>query len=186
MSKRALHLLTATALVSAVSFTAFAGNPFAQKADTNKDGLIQPSEFTALGNQKFSEMDANADGLVTQAERKTYREQMRGTRAHKRFAKIDSNGDGFVSEAEFMSARSEHKQRKQEKKSRKKMHKQYMGQHMGKRSNMDINGDGAVDLAEHQVAIQARFERMDKNGDGVLGADEQKPPHGRRGKHGQN
>ena len=37
---------------------------------------------------------------------------------------------------------------------------------------IDGNGDGRVSLAEYQAWMGYAFERMDRNGDGVLGADE--------------
>jgi len=37
---------------------------------------------------------------------------------------------------------------------------------------MDANGDGRVSLAEYQAWMGYAFERMDRNGDRVLGADE--------------
>lgn len=192
---RIIKLLTATTLISAVSFTAFADNPLVEKADTNNDGLIQWSEFSALSDQKFSEMDADANGLVTKQERKVFREQMRDKRARERFAKTDSNGDGFISKEEFEAARAAQKHRrmerrdlnddgqldKQDRQMRKEMRKQ-IRQHMRQRHNIDANGDGAVDLAEHQAATRDRFEHMDKNGDGILTADEQQVLN-HRGKH---
>ncbi|SEN22628.1 EF hand [Sphingomonas gellani] len=36
----------------------------------------------------------------------------------------------------------------------------------------DANGDGIVTRAEFQADVDARFARMDRNGDGVLGPDE--------------
>ncbi|MCF6219752.1 MAG: hypothetical protein L3J65_01435 [Robiginitomaculum sp.] len=201
MSKSLLRIFTMTALASAVSFTALAGNPFAEKADTNKDGLIQLSEFTALGNQKFTEMDTDANGLVTKEERRAFRELKREARAMKKFAKTDSNDDGFVSETEFMAAHADRKNSmqkwrdmnhdgqisKEDRQARKKMRKakrKEMRQNKAKRPKMDTNGDGAIDLAEHQAATIAKFERMDKNADGVLGADEQRRPRTGHGKYG--
>lgn len=203
MSKRILHILTTTVLVSTVSFTAFAGNRMLDKADDNGDGLIQLSEFTTISDQKFANMDANNNGLVTPEERKAFRTLMRETRAREKFYAADKNDDSVISEAEFMAAREDRKSRmkerhgmnedgqynKEDRQARKKMHKKKhkrKGQHKGQRPDIDTNGDGAVDLAEHQAATLARFKRMDKNGDSVLGADEQKRPHGRRGKHSQN
>ena len=37
---------------------------------------------------------------------------------------------------------------------------------------MDTDGDGRVSLAEYQVWMAYGFEQMDRNGDGVLSADE--------------
>ncbi|MFL6585468.1 MAG: EF-hand domain-containing protein [Luteimonas sp.] len=38
--------------------------------------------------------------------------------------------------------------------------------------HMDIDGDGRVSLAEYQTWMRYGFDRMDRNGDGVLTADE--------------
>ena len=185
MSKRALHILTTTALVSAISLTALAGNSFAQKADSNKDGVIQLAEFTALGEQKFRELDTDANGLVTKAERKALRAQKREARTQAKFDIADSNADGFLSKAELTTARAHHRQslldkrdingdgqlNKEDRLLRRKLRKERR-QRKGERPNIDANGDGVIDLAEHQTAIIARFECLDTNGDGVLDADE--------------
>jgi hypothetical protein len=41
---------------------------------------------------------------------------------------------------------------------------------------MDANKDGFVDKGELDALLAKRFARLDKNGDGVLGADE-RPGH---------
>jgi len=212
MSKLFTRILTSTAIVSAMSVTAFAGSPMLspmlEKADTNQDGLIQLSEFTAMADQKFSKMDADGNGLVTKEERQAAKQQKREDRALKQFAKADADGNGSISETEFMAARAaraDHMKQKRDvngdgqvdqedrdarKAKFKKMHKKMKGkkghkkgQHASKRAKVDTNGDGAVDLAEHQVATLAHFEHMDKNADGVLSADEQRRPKGKR--HGK-
>lgn len=38
--------------------------------------------------------------------------------------------------------------------------------------HMDADGDGRVSLAEYQAWMSYAFDRMDRNGDGVLSADE--------------
>lgn len=196
MSKLFTRILTTTAIISTVSVSAFAGSPMLKKADTNEDGLIQLSEFTARADQKFATMDADGNGMVTKEERQAVKKQKREARALKQFAKADSNGDGSITEEEFMAARAARadkmKQKREvngdgqmHKKKNKKMHKKmkaHKAKQAGKRPNADMNGDGAVDLAEHQAAVLARFERMDKNADGVLSADEQKAAKGKRGK----
>jgi len=215
MSKLFTRILTTTAILSTVSVAAFAGNPMLEKVDTNKDGLVQLSEFTALSNQKFTKMDADGNGLVTKEERKAFHALMGEKRAKAKFAAIDSNGDGSVSEAEFMAARDARKERtmkrrdmngdgqldKEDRKARKKMRKKMRkkihekmkankgehkgNKHAGGRPKIDTNGDGAIDLAEHQAAASARFAHMDKNDDGVLSADEQHSSKGMRGKKHQ-
>lgn len=213
MSKLFTRILTSTAILSTISVTAFAGSPMLEKADANNDGLIQLSEFTTMADLKFAEMDADGNGLITKEERKAQRVQKGEDRAKARFGKLDSDGDGSVSEAEFMAAKDARKERamkrrdvngdgqvdQEDRDARKakfkKMHKKMSkrmdahkgeGQHAGKRAKVDTNGDGAIDLAEHQTAVLARFERMDKDADGVLSTDELRAAKGKRGKrHGK-
>jgi len=213
MSKIITHILTTTAIITTTGVSAFAASPMLEKIDTNKDGLIQKAEFTNFADQKFAAMDADGNGLVTkeerQVQRKAQRELMGETHAKAKFAKLDSDSDGAVSEAEFMAARDARMERMQERRDvngdgqvdqadkmarkamHKKMHKKmkarksaYKGnKHAGGRPEIDTNGDGAVDLAEHQAATIARFARMDKDADGVLSSDELHSPMGMRGKH---
>ncbi len=42
----------------------------------------------------------------------------------------------------------------------------------GKGAQIDTNGDGKVTLAESQAAAKARFEKLDKNKNGVVTKDE--------------
>jgi hypothetical protein len=49
----------------------------AQLADTNKDGAISQSEFSAAALQRFDSTDANKDGQVTKEERQTAFKSMR-------------------------------------------------------------------------------------------------------------
>ncbi|MEM9496272.1 MAG: hypothetical protein AAGA09_09735, partial [Pseudomonadota bacterium] len=46
--------------------------------------------------------------------------------------------------------------------------------------NPDKNTDGVVDRTEFIEAAGDRFDRLDKDGDGVLSEDERKRRHGRR------
>jgi Ca2+-binding EF-hand superfamily protein len=46
-------------------------------------------------------------------------------------------------------------------------------------AQMDSDGDGRVDLVEYQAWMIHGFDRMDRNGNGVLDIDEQ-PPGARR------
>ncbi len=207
MSKLFTQILATTAIVSTLSVSAFAGSPMLKRVDSNNDGLIQLSEFKAQADQKFAKMDADGNGLVTKEERQALKKQKRETRALKKFAKADSNSDGSLSEEEFMAARAARAERMKQKrdvngdgqlnqddrdarkKMRKKMRKKrkaYKEKHAAKRIKVDANDDGVVDIAEHQAAVLARFERLDKNADRVLSADEQKAIKRKRSKrHGK-
>ncbi len=78
------------------------------------------------------------------------------------FDGADANGDGGVSAEEMRAYRKAKREEWREK------------------NNPDANGDGVVDRVEFQDAADKRFDRMDKNGDGVLSDDERKRRHGRR------
>ena len=105
------------------------------------------------GTSKFMQyFDTNKDGVVTLDE---FEAAMTA-----RFAAMDSDHNGKVDMAEF---RQYVQQRREEKK-------------MARLKQMDSNGDGQISKEEF-VAYQtknaeARFDRLDKNHDGVLSADE--------------
>lgn len=81
-------------------------------------------------------------------------------------AAMDSNGDGFISADEL---RAEHERRQVE--------------HAQKRLDaMDTDADGKVSVAEFTAARSSRLEARDRNGDGMISADESR--HGKHGKRG--
>lgn len=79
-----------------------------------------------------------------------------------RIMAADTDGDGRVSSAEFSAARSGGK-----------------GQGDPARAfgRMDANHDGFVDKAEIETVLTRRFQRADRDGDGILSAAER---HGGR------
>ena len=185
MNTRHILIIAATSLTLNTGISAVAGTKMADKLDTNKDGLIQFSEFADHANQKFTRMDANGDGVVNQDERKAFHEAKRDEHLTKRFARLDANDDGLVSPSEYKNAADERRARRLEKLdingdgeitkedriARRKHHKR---RHKMKRPpKIDSNGDGLLDKAEHDAFTKHRFDRLDKNENGVLEADEQ-------------
>ena len=82
-------------------------------------------------------------------------------RREKAFMRADSDNDGKVSVAEWTAFQTERKAK---------------GDPAKSFARMDTNKDGFVDKAELDAFLAKRFARLDKNGDGVLGADE-RPGH---------
>ena len=98
-----------------------------ERADTNGDGLISPSEASAQAAARIADADANGDGGASEKElrafaRKTrdeFRQHMKGdqnddgvvsrdefmTQAEKRFTLVDANGDNVLDEEERKRAR---------------------------------------------------------------------------------
>ena len=207
MTIKIYRLLAGTAFAAALTANAYAASPLLDKADMDKDGRITLSEFSAFGDQKFAAMDTDADGLVSKDERRTFRAAKRAERAQMRFDKTDTNSDGFISRGEHTAAlskrgahrknkmdvngdgnfdeqdraamREKRKERRAER--RAKRGERQGGQRQG-RQKPDTNGDGMIDLAEHQSSVARVFARLDKNNDGYLTGDEQRRPR-RRNKH---
>ena len=174
-------LLGTTAMLFTASL-AFA----APKADTNNDGQITKAEFIAEANLKFINTDTNADGLLSEDERKAAKEAYRDKRAAKRFAKVDLNGDGVITEAEYNAKRQERTEKRANNRERRMERLTNSGSvtaermrsnsdefrrgrdHRASRIKRDTNDDGFITRAEFDAATEAMFERMDVNNDGVL------------------
>ena len=82
-------------------------------------------------------------------------------RREKAFMRADADNDGKVSLAEWTAFQTERKAK---------------GDPAKSFARMDTNKDGFVDKVELDAFLAKRFARLDKNGDGVLGADE-RPGH---------
>ncbi|WP_375203666.1 EF-hand domain-containing protein [Hyphococcus sp.] len=130
--------------------------------------LIAASAFAGEGKGPGGEgrwsghwdrMDVNGDGVLTADEM---------SEKHAQFIEdADADGDGAVTKDEM-----------------KAFHEAKRAEWREKR-NPDKNGDGVVDKTEYLNAAQERFDKMDKDGNGVLSEDEQRQRrghHGRRGK----
>ena len=213
MTRLHTRLLLGASLVAGLSLTAIAAPGKMQNLDTNGDTIIDKTEFLAGASEKFTAMDIDVNGLVTEDERQAFRAAKAEERAQKRFANMDANGDGSVSEEEYASAREAKREMKRarhditgdgvideadkearaERRQARDAERQgkrdgrHEGRHEGRqRFEIDANNDGFIDLAENTAAAEFAFTRMDKNGDGVLTEDEQRRRrhHGGRKRHG--
>lgn len=184
MNTRTRRLALTIGLVSAFSLNAAAAPNMMAKLDLNGDTYIDKTEFLSAANQKFSEMDANGNGVVTKDERDAFRTLKREERAQRKFSNTDANADGFISQQEFDAARAERAEKRDAKRAERKERRESMGEarrgergskrHERTRFQPDANGDGVVDVAEHNAAAEHKFAKMDKDGDGVLSQEELK------------
>ena len=78
-------------------------------------------------------------------------------RREKALMKADTDGDGKISLAEWTAFQAK---------------RQAKGDPAKSFARMDANHDGFIDRAELDAFFAKRFARLDKNGDGVLTADE--------------
>ena len=116
--------------------------------------MAQPGEGRPGGGGGFDRLDTDGDGKITAEEFSARHEAL--------IEAADTDGDDAVSKEEMKAYREARRKELREKR------------------NPDKNKDGVVDRYEFMAAAEARFERMDKDGDGVISEDE-KPR--RRGHH---
>jgi Ca2+-binding EF-hand superfamily protein len=87
------------------------------KADTNRDGAVTQSEFTAQAVQRFQRLDANHDGRIVNEEMRVPGSRSGGPRgrlgarggapAPGRLAMLDADRNGSISRAEFERAQAD-------------------------------------------------------------------------------
>ena len=133
---------------------------------TNDTDAAAPTGKRAAFRQKFAQaefakLDANGDGVVTQAEFTA------AAKSH--FAALDTQNIGKLTAQQI--ATSPVAQQRDLK----------FAQHVVKK--LDTNGDGVVSLDEYLAGAKARFSRLDKSGDGYLDTND---GGGRRGPHGKD
>lgn len=143
-----------------------------KRIDANGDGVLTQAEFL----KPFQAMDKDGDGQVSASERQSFRDskkgEMRSKFVQQRFAKNDSDGNGFIDTAEFKGPQDMF-------------------------TKADLNGDGQLSVAEMEDGLKrmhgklkkgqgGHFERMDNDGDGQLSQSEFKGPDGMFGKLDRN
>lgn len=64
--------------------------------DTNKDGVVQRSEYQAFMKRAFANLDKNKDGVLVVSE-------VTGVLTTDQFAATDANSNGSVTQTEFMN-----------------------------------------------------------------------------------
>ena len=130
----------------------------------------------------FGRMDANADGVLSDADRAAARREA--------FDRIDADKDGTISFAEFDARGDGHREARAERRGPRGSGEGRFGHRSGGRElarGADADADGRVSQAEFTTAALARFDRADANRDGTISAEErrdarQQMRHQRRGR----
>ena len=130
--------------------------------DSNGDGIISFVEFQESDLNDLSRLDADQNGVLTLDEFLNAR-PMRGPRSGTRGRGANAGGGAIEN-----NERRERMRERMVERITKQFH------------DIDTDGDEIVTLAEFQ---EATFDRMDRDGDGVLNAEELEPP--RRGGFGR-
>lgn len=137
------------------------------------------SEVVAKVQQRFARVDANHDGLITQAEMQAapaHKGQRKGMRARRggnadaMFARLDANHDGSISRAEFDAGHQKRAEHLAAGGGDQAAGRGGMGMHMF--AMADANKDGQITLAEAQSAALKHFDMVDANRDGQITPEE--------------
>lgn len=143
-----------------------------EKLDTNKDGGISLEEVKTSRAELFVKVDANNDSSLTEEEFGMIKE----------LKKAERNAKKAANEASTDAASDQTAQADKEGKRKGK----HAGKRDGKRGDkrggkkgpsfdrLDADSSGTVTLTEFTGQADKMFERMDRNSDGVINADDMK------------
>ncbi len=162
---------TLTIGLTAIALT-MTGTAFAQQTDGPKTPRPDLTRAQAQTNaeQMFARLDANNDGVLTQADREA-RNQARRTKA---FEALDANKDGQISRDEFMNAKREGKRGEMGKGDRGRKGDRMGWHHRGMKGAAGASKDASITKAQFVASALARFDKLDANKDGTVTAEERK------------
>lgn len=145
----------------------------AYAAHHGPDGPMSRADAETRANAMFAKMDANNDGVLTEADR----EARKAARKSEMFAKIDADSNGQISRDEFMAF--EHKGMRAGHKGHGKGHHRMGKGHGGMMMHKmaDADGDGSISKAEFTAAALKRFDKADANNDGTVTPEERQAMH---------
>jgi len=131
------------------------------RMDTDGNGTVEKSEFTAMFEKRFAETDTNNDGITfeeyqakAEADRAAWQERRAERRAEREAKKEERSAEREAKMAERLQERF---------------------------NRLDENEDGTVIAEEYAAAGDKMFDRMDRNDDGILNDRRDRGERGRRG-----
>ncbi|MGA0546799.1 EF-hand domain-containing protein [Brevundimonas sp. VNH65] len=128
---------------------------------------IAKADFVQRRMARLTAMDADADGVVTAAERQAARQTQRAAAAQRRFDRLDADKNGMISRDEFQ-ALGERPSAGRHRAARP---------HAARSARMsagEARAERNVDLAEARARTEAAFDRLDADRDGTVTAAERR------------
>lgn len=128
---------------------------------------ISKADFVQRRVARLTAMDADADGVVTAAERQAARQALRATAAQRRFDRLDADKDGTISRDEFQ-APGERAPGVRHRGPRR---------HGARPAPMragEARADRSVAIADVRARTEAAFDRLDADRDGSVTAVERR------------
>lgn len=132
-------------IVLTMTGTAFAQNAEPRRGmsmmDKDQNGTVDKAEFDAALAARFAATDKNNDGITMEE----YEAKATADRAEREARRAERQAENADRNAEKMAER---------------MKKRF--------ESMDANSDGKISSDEYKASTDKMFERMDRNGDGIL------------------
>lgn len=124
------------------------------EADTDKSGSLDQKEWTAMNEERLTEMESQAGQPIPDDRRAAAKTQMDAA-----FARLDADGNGSISSEELGIAVGAGDN-------------DPAARMMDMFVEADTNGDGSLTVEELKAPTLAMFDKVDANGDGQITPDE--------------
>ncbi|WP_379545669.1 EF-hand domain-containing protein [Qipengyuania sp. DSG2-2] len=149
------------AAISAATLAATAMSSTAVSAQETGDGSLSRAQFIAQMDAQFTQLDADQNGIITDAEigqRRVQLQQAAALRLNQQiFQQLDTDGNGALSPQEFAALSNPNA---------------VGAVPVPSVQEFDRDGDGAITLVEYRIRTQGNFDALDQDRDGIMSAAE--------------
>lgn len=127
--------------------------------DTDGNGTVEKSEFVAMYEKRFGETDTDGGGISLDE----YKAKVVADRAERDARRAERREERAAEKEEKRAAREENKEERDAKRAERDAKRT-----QERFESLDADGNGSVSAEEYQAAGDKMFDRMDRDGDGIL------------------